>query len=144
MKDFVDLQRALAAAELLHPHLDVIESALKKFEDLRNGGRNGLSEDEKEIAEQADREMHRLYQEKEREMRQAMTPLLNTLAQYETEHKRGDPVISDREDLRQRPTVALGARLKETQRTRHRGRYTTRRSSTAPLRHQPGFGRIFL
>ena len=48
----------------LHPHLDVIESALKKFEDVRNGGRNGLSEDEKEIAEQADREMHRLYQEK--------------------------------------------------------------------------------
>ena len=33
MKDFVDLQTALVAAELaeLHPHLDVIESALKKF-----------------------------------------------------------------------------------------------------------------
>ena len=64
MKDFVELQTALAAAELavLHPHLDVIESALKKFEDLRNGGRNGLSEDEKEVAEQADRDMHRLYQ----------------------------------------------------------------------------------
>ena len=87
MKELVDLQTALAAAELaeLHPHLDVIESALKKFEDLRNGGHNGLSEDEKEIAEQADREMHRLYQEKEREIRQAMTPLLNTLGQYESE-----------------------------------------------------------
>ena len=102
MKDFVDLQTALAAAELavVHPHLDVIESALKKFEDLRNGGRNGLSEDEKKIVEKADREMHRFYQEKEREMRQAMTLLLNTLRQYESEYKGEDPVISEGEDLR--------------------------------------------
>ena len=55
VKDFVDLQTALAEAELaeLHPHMDVIELAMKKIEDLRNGVLNGLSEDEKEIAEQA-------------------------------------------------------------------------------------------
>ena len=81
----------MAELAMLHPHLDVIESALKMFEELRNGGRNGLSEDEKKIAEQA----HRLYQEKEREMRQAMTPLLNTLGQYESENKGKDPVISE-------------------------------------------------
>ena len=91
MKDFVDLETAQVAAELavLHPHLDVIESALKKFEDLRNGGHNGLSEDEKEIAEQ-----------KEREMRKVMTPLLNTLGQYESENKGEDPAITEGEVLR--------------------------------------------
>ena len=61
--------------------------------------------------------MHRLYQEKEREIRQAMTPLLNTLGQYESENKGEDPVISKGEDLRQRPTVALGARPTERQRS---------------------------
>ena len=40
MKTYLDLQTALAAAELVlqHPHLDVIESAMKKFENLRVGG----------------------------------------------------------------------------------------------------------
>ena len=47
--------------------------------------------------------MHRLYQEKEREIRQAMTPLLNTLGQYESENKGENPVISEGEDLRQGP-----------------------------------------
>ena len=46
-----------------------------------------------------------------------MTSLLNTLGQYESENKGEDPLISDGEDLRQRPTVALGARPKERQRS---------------------------
>ena len=45
------------------------------------------------------------------------TPLLNTLGQYELENKGEDPVISEGEDLRQRPTVALEARAKERQRS---------------------------
>ena len=53
MRDIVDVHTTLAAAELAvqHPNLDVIESAIKKFDDLRNRGLNGLSEDEREIAE---------------------------------------------------------------------------------------------
>ena len=46
-----------------------------------------------------------------------MTPVLNTLGQYESENKGEDPVISEGEDLRQRSTVALGARPKERQRS---------------------------
>ena len=46
-----------------------------------------------------------------------MTPLLNTLGHYESENKGEDSVISEGEDLRQRPTVALGARPKERQKS---------------------------
>ena len=59
MKAYLDLQTALSAAELALHHLDVIESAMKKFEYLRNGGFKRLSEDEKNIAEQADWEVYR-------------------------------------------------------------------------------------
>ena len=116
MKAFVDLQMALAAAELAfqHPHWDVIESAMKKFEDLRNGGFDELSEDEENIAEQADREIYRLYQDKEME-RRATSP--NVLEQHDLGNARVDHGANEGEDLRPKPTVALGARPKERQRS---------------------------
>ena len=116
MKAFVDLQMALAAAELAfqYPHWDVIESAMTKFEDLRNGGFNELSEDEKNIAEQADREIYRLYQDKKMERR---TTSPNVLEQHEVGNERVDHGANEGEDLRPKPTVALGARPKKRQRS---------------------------
>ena len=114
MKAFVDRRTALAAAELAfkHSHWDVIESAMNKFEDLRNGGFDELSEDEKNIAEQADREIYRLYQDKDLERR---TTSPNVHEQHDVGNERVDHGANEGEDLRPKPTAALGARPKERQ-----------------------------
>ena len=119
MKAYLDLQTALSAAELAlnHPHLDVRDSAMKKFEYLRNGGFKELSEDEKNIVEQADRKVYRLYQDRERELRNSTPTSLNSLGQDDVEYKREDLALNKEDDVSQKPTAALGARPKEEQRS---------------------------
>ena len=116
MKAYLDLQTALATAELVlqHPHLDVIESAMKKFGNLRDGGFKELSEDEKDIAEQAEREVYnRLYQYRVRELKNSTTTSFNAPGQYDVENTGEDLAINEEDDITQRPTAALGARPKE-------------------------------
>ena len=119
MKAYLDLQTALSTAELSlhHPHLDVIKSAMIKFEYLRHGGFKELSEDEKNIAEQADQEVYRLYQDRERELWNSTPTSLNALGQDGVEYKREDLALNKEDDVSQKPTAALGARPKEEQRS---------------------------
>ena len=67
--------------------------------------------------------MYRLYQEKEREIRNAMIPSLNTLGQYEVENKGEDLAINKEDDLRQRPITVQGTRPKEEQRSSPSGNH---------------------
>ena len=119
MKAYLDLQTALAAAELAlqHPHLDVIESAMKKFENLRDGGFKELSEHEKDIAGQADQEVYRLYEDRARELRNSINTSLNALGQCDVENKGEDLAINKEDDISRRPTTALGVRPKEERRS---------------------------
>ena len=45
-----------------------------------------LNEDEKDIAEEADREVYRLYQDRARELKNSTTISLNALGQYDVEN----------------------------------------------------------
>ena len=68
-------------------------------ENLRDGGFKELSEDEKDIAEQADRKVYRLYQDRAKELRNSTTTSLNALGQCDVENKGEDLAINKGDDI---------------------------------------------